>query len=196
MTQPAPVLHLLAGPNGAGKSTYYRLVLSGLRLPWVNADEIAADTWPDDPLSHGHDASHAAAARRTDLLEQRRSFVTETVFSHESKVELVRSAAAMGYLVHLHILVVPVELSLLRVRLRVADGGHDVPADKIRARHARLWPLVIAAVDDSYQATVIDSRHTTFPRLATFRYGHRTWVDDDTDTSWLPTALHGAIAPT
>lgn len=190
MTPPTPVLHLLAGPNGAGKSTYQRLVLAQLGLPWVNADEIAAAMWPDDPLSHGHDASRHAQRRRAALLEGRASFVTETVFSHESKYDLVREAADAGYLVHLHILVVPVELSVVRVRLRVAEGGHDVPEDKIRARHARLWPLVVASIDHAYLATVVDSRHPTFPRRARFRFGHRTWIDDTADLTWLPPAVH------
>ncbi len=193
MNQPVPVLHLLAGPNGAGKSTYQRLVLSQLGLPWVNADEIAAHRWPDDPLSHGHDASRLAAEQRDSLLDQKASFVTETVFSHESKLDLVRRAADSGYLVSLHVLIVPVALSVLRVRLLVAEGGHDVPDDKIRARHDRLWPLVMAAVDHAYQATIFDSRPPTLPRLAHFRFGRLVWVEQTAEHGWLPPAVHTRI---
>lgn len=191
---PTPVLHLLAGPNGAGKSTYYRSVLSGLGLPWVNADEIAKATWPEDPMAHGHDASALAADRRTALLVARRSFVSETVFSHDSKVELVRAAADTGYLVHLYILVVPVELSVVRVRLRVGEGGHDVPEDKIRSRHARLWDLVVGAIDDAYETTVVDGRATTFPVVGRFRYGQRTWAVDPDVLQWVPTPLQDRLA--
>lgn len=42
---PQPVLILLAGPNGAGKSTFFDLHVRpvlGERLPFINADNIAA----------------------------------------------------------------------------------------------------------------------------------------------------------
>lgn len=183
-----PILHLLAGPNGAGKSTYQQLVLARLGLPFINADEIAAARWPDSPLEHGHDASDLAAQARATAISEQRSFVSETVFSHPSKTELVRDAADAGYLVHLHVLVVPVDLSVLRVRLRVAEGGHDVPEDKIRSRHARLFTHVVDAIDATYETVVIDSRHPTFPRIARFRYGILVDVAD-VDLGWLPDPL-------
>ena len=92
-----PVLHVLAGPNGSGKSTFVHEVLRPVtRLPFVNADEIAAARWPGDEMAHAYEASAAAATERGALLEQRRSFITETVFSHESKVDLVRAGVAGG----------------------------------------------------------------------------------------------------
>src|SRR3954471_6027816 len=103
-----PVLHLLAGPNGSGKSTLWTYVLEPeLHLEFVNADVIAAERWPDDPASHAYDAADVAQVRRRELITQRCSFATETVFSHESKIELVSGAVAAGYLVTLHILAVP-----------------------------------------------------------------------------------------
>lgn len=58
--------------------------------------------------------------------------------SHPSKVQLVADAAEAGYLVHLHVIMVPVELTVQRVRERVRRGGHDVPESKIRDRYERL----------------------------------------------------------
>lgn len=189
MTERSPVLHLLAGPNGAGKSTYYRKILRPqIGLPFINADEIAEQRWPEDPLSHGHDAARLAQERRSAAIAAGTSFISETVFSHPSKVDLVREAASAGYLVYLYILVVPEDLSVVRVDLRVTEGGHDVPEDKIRARHRRLWGHVASAVEFTYEARVIDSRHPTFSELARFRFGVPTWVTD-ADTGWLPDAL-------
>ena len=100
-----PVLHLLAGPNGSGKSTLWAYVLEPvLRLEFVNADAIAAHRWPDDAQRHAYEAAELAAARRDHLIAARTSFATETVFSHESKVELVRVAVDAGYLVTLHVI--------------------------------------------------------------------------------------------
>jgi len=78
-----PVLHLLAGPNGSGKSTLWSDVLEPeLQLEFVNADVMAAERWPADPGRHAYEAAETAAARREELIATRRSFATETVFSH------------------------------------------------------------------------------------------------------------------
>ncbi|HRE02704.1 MAG TPA: zeta toxin family protein, partial [Ilumatobacteraceae bacterium] len=138
-----PALHLIAGPNGAGKSTLHdRIIGPSTGLEFVNADVIASQRWPGDELSHAYEASALAAARRAELLAAQSSFVTETVFSHRSKLDLIDDALAAGYLVTLHVVIVPVELSVARVANRVTVGGHDVPVDKVRGRFARLWPLV------------------------------------------------------
>ena len=71
-----------------------------------------------------------AAERRDELLTARTSFVTETVFSHESKVDLVKAAVEAGYLVTLHVVLVPEDLAVVRVANRVENGGHDVPEEK------------------------------------------------------------------
>lgn len=74
-----PVLHVLAGPNGAGKSTFvHRVLVPVTRLPFINADEIAAERWPGEEAEHAYAASEAAAGARSELLEQRSSFITET----------------------------------------------------------------------------------------------------------------------
>lgn len=56
-----PVLQVLAGPNGAGKTTFYRHYLAPTtHLRFVNADLIAAERWPDDPVGHSYAADGAA----------------------------------------------------------------------------------------------------------------------------------------
>lgn len=195
MTERSPVLHLLAGPNGAGKPTYYREILRPqIGLPWINADEIAEQRWPDDPVAHGHDAGRIAQERRSAAVAAGTSFISETVFSHPSKLDLVRDAAAARYFVYLYVLVVPEDLAVIRVGLRVEEGGHDVPEDKIRLRHRRLWEYVAAAVDSTYEARVVDSRLPSFPEVARFRFGQLNWVTDE-DLSWLPDALKDLLRP-
>ncbi|EFD76009.1 predicted protein [Mycobacterium tuberculosis T85] len=102
-------LDLVAGPNGAGKSTFVALTLAPL-LPgivFVNADEIAKQRWPDDPTSHAYQAAQVAADTRARLIDLGRPFIAETVFSHPSKLELIRTARTAGYTVVLHVLVIP-----------------------------------------------------------------------------------------
>ena len=175
MTGPTPVLHLLAGPNGAGKTTFYETVLApATNLGFVNADRIAERRWGGEAMAHAREASAEAATIREQLIASRTSFITETVFSHESKVELVRGAANAGYLVYLHVLLVPLDLAVARVAERVVDGGHDVPVDKVRQRYARLWGHVAEAIQHAYEATVYDSSGGRFVAVARFRFGTAT----------------------
>jgi predicted ABC-type ATPase len=185
-----PVLHVLAGPNGAGKSTFVdRILLPSTGLSFVNADENAPREWPGDPTGHGYEASRLAAAERSRLLGARTSFVTETVFSHPSKVELVRRAAAYGYLVNLHVILVPVELSVARVSERVRRGGHAVPGDKIRQRHARVWALVARAVDDADRTVFYDNSRAARPFREVARYEAGRLVEEAPWPAWTPAEL-------
>jgi predicted ABC-type ATPase len=195
VTNREPVLHVLAGPNGAGKTTFYGKVLAPVMpaVPFVNADMIAASRWPGDEMRHAHDAAAQAAEVRDRLLAQRRSFITETVFSHPSKVELIVSAGAAGYLVYLHVILVPVELALARVLQRVGEGGHDVPDEKVRERYQRLWSHVAAAIPQTYEATVYDAGGGRFVAVARYEYG--VLVGAPSWPGWTPAALRDAACP-
>jgi predicted ABC-type ATPase len=160
-------LDLVVGSNGAGKSTFVELTLAPL-LPgslFVNADEIAKQRWPDDPASHAYEAAQVAADTRARLISLGRSFIAETVFSHPSKLELIDMAHDAGYTVITHVLLIPEELAVQRVRHRVNAGGHNVPEHKIRERYQRLWDLVAAAITRSDTATVYDNSTLKGPRI-------------------------------
>lgn len=185
-----PVLHVLAGPNGAGKSTFVREVLQPVtRLPFVNADEIAAKRWPGREQEHAYEASAAAAEVRTALLQRRRSFITETVFSHPSKVDLIRRGVAAGYLVTLHVVLIPVEVTVLRVDHRVAQGGHAVPPDKIRGRHDRLWPLVAEARTIADRTCFYDNSRARTPFVPVATYERGRLVGEAAWPRWTPPVL-------
>lgn len=187
-----PVLHLLAGPNGVGKSTFVAEVLQPeTHLALVNADVIAAERWPGAELEHAYDASEAAAEMRRTMMGEHASFITETVFSHVSKVDLVADLVALGYLVHLHVILVPPTLPVARVALRVQQGGHDVPTDKIRARYERLWPLVAAARKLADRTTVYDNTSAEHPFREIAVYDRGRLVGEATWPTWTPPALLG-----
>jgi len=167
-------LDLIVGPNGAGKSTLFARVIEPPRpgLPFVNADRIAADRFGSEAEARSYEAAEIAARARTALIDARLDFCTETVFSHESKLELVAVAAAAGYDVVLHVVLIPAALSGPRVAARVATGGHSVPEEKIRTRYDRIWPLVAAAVPMVRDAVFWDNSTLEGPvEVATFRRG-------------------------
>lgn len=183
-----PEIHIVAGPNGAGKSTFYELVLSPSGMQFVNADVLAARYWPNEQAERAYDAAQMASQIREDLIASKRSFVTETVFSHESKLGLMRKAGRNGYVITLHIVIVPEDLAVARVHNRVRHGGHAVPEDKIRSRYQRLWKHVAEAIRIADDAYVYDnsSAANAYERIAHYQMGQNThpvswptWVPAD-----------------
>ena len=188
-----PVLHLLAGPNGAGKSALYDTVIGpATHLEFVNADVIAVQRWPEDPAGKSYEAAVVAAGRRAELIEARVSFVTETVFSHGSKLQLVHTAVDAGYLVTLHIVMVPEALAVARVANRVVAGGHTVPEDKIRKRYLRLWPLVASAIGVVDNATVYANSQARRPFRVIAAFAHGSAVGESDWPAWTPETLKDA----
>jgi len=176
-----PVLHLLVGPNGAGKTTLFERVLSPItHLPFINADVLARQHWPGDEEAHGHEAAALAASARQQAMAQGVSFVAETVFSHPSKLQLIRDARGAGYIVHLHVVLEPEALSQARVKLRAEQGGHSVPEQKVRERYQRLWPLVSQAIALSHSARVYDNSSARQPyrTVAAYENGRAVVVED------------------
>jgi predicted ABC-type ATPase len=167
-------LHLTAGPNGSGKTTFVTKFLSPELPghPFVNADEIAKARWPDSPAEHAYEAAEVAAKTRERLIGAGRSFIAETVFSHPSKLDLIRRAQEASYQVVLHVMLVPEELAVRRVEYRVRDGGHDVREYKIRERYQRLWPLVSEAIAIADRAVMYDNSKVGGPvKVAEFFVG-------------------------
>lgn len=185
-----PVLHLLAGPNGAGKSSYVHDVLvPATRLPFINADEIAAERWPQTTAQHAYEAARIAERQRREKLAQGSSFISETVFSHPSKVELVADFVEAGYLVHLHVIMVPLDLTVQRVHERVRRGGHAVPEQKIRERFDRLWGNINQAILRADTADILDNTSARTPFRLIARYEHGLPTGKPRWPTWTPAAL-------
>jgi predicted ABC-type ATPase len=188
----SPVLHILAGPNGAGKSTFVKEVLEReTHLPFINADVIAAQRWPGRESEHAYEASTLATKQRDAALAARQSFITETVFSHVSKVELVKQALAAGYLVTLEVILVPEDLAVARVAHRVEGGGHTVPETKIRERYERLWDFIVQARELADRTMVYDNSRATTPFRLVASYERGRLLGDPTWPVWAHPVLSG-----
>ena len=186
----SPVLHLLAGPDGAGKTTFVERVLRPVTgLPFINSDATAGQRWPSAETDHAYQAAALAEEQRGRLMAARASFITETVFSHPSKVDLVERAVAAGYLVTLHVILVPEEVTVRRVEYRAAHGGHDVPEAKIRGRYARLWSQIAAARLVADRVRFYDNSVAARPFRLVGVYEHGVEVGESTWLTWTPPVL-------
>lgn len=91
-------------------------------------------------------AAVLADAIRRELLAQSSTFTFETVMSSPDKVDFMREAQERGYRTYLYFVATnDPAINIERVKLRVSQGGHDVPEDKIRERYQRS----IALLDDA-----------------------------------------------
>lgn len=191
-----PLFHLIAGPNGAGKTTFYEQWLRARTdAPFVNADLLAREAlgrWSED-REEARLGQELAEARRVALMAEARSLVAETTFSHPSKLDLLHAARQAGYRIAVyHLSVVDADFAVERVADREAQGGHPVPAEKVRGRYERNGPLIRDAVRLADFGYVFDNSVDGRPPrlLATFVAGAPTRVAADLP-AWAD-SLYGA----
>ncbi len=157
-------LWLLTGGNGSGKTTFYERYLKPLGVPFVNADNIARELYPDAPEAHSYHASQIAEQLRYDLLQSGRSFCFETVFSHAKKIDFVGRAKALGYeviLVFIHL--ESAQLNKARISQRVKLGGHSVPDDKVESRIPRVLQNTKTVIPLCNQVRILDNSRADNP---------------------------------
>jgi predicted ABC-type ATPase len=91
---------------------------------------------------------------RHKLIIEKKSFSFETVFSHPSKLELIKFAVQNNYKVYLYFIGTETPImNLERVKDRVKKGGHFVNDDKVEKRYFLTMGLLIdmlKAVDEAY----------------------------------------------
>lgn len=170
-------LWMLVGGNGAGKSTFYHQMLQPLGMPFINADLIAREVFPEAPEGHSYEAAKIAETMRQDLLQTGHSFCFETVFSHPSKIDFIAQAKALSYQIIMVVMhLESTALNLARISQRVADGGHNVPADKVEARIPRMLDNVRIATSLCDEVRVLDNSRLDFPfrPVLTIKAGVRT----------------------
>ena len=86
------------------------------------------------------------------------SFASETVFSHVSKLELIKVAQRHGFVVVLLVVCMDdPERLRARVQQRVLEGGHHVPSDRILTRYPRTLKNLTQAVRLADMAMLYDS---------------------------------------
>lgn len=91
-----------------------------------------------DGETSSYDAAIAADFIRHQLLLSRHTFTFETVLSHPSKLEFLKTIIEKGFLNYLYfICTVDPAINISRVNQRTALGGHHVPADRIESRYKK-----------------------------------------------------------
>jgi predicted ABC-type ATPase len=133
-----PTLYIIAGPNGAGKTTASKTLLPNVFATdiFINADVIAAKLNPHNVEAVAMKAARMMLEQIQNTLQERKTFAIETTMASRSYLNLVKQAQLSGYDVVLYFFYLPsAEMAKERVKLRVSQGGHHIPADVIERRY-------------------------------------------------------------
>lgn len=182
-----PIIVATAGPNGAGKTTFFESHLQSTGLRFLNADVVAREL--EVPA---YEAARVIAALRTELVNQRESFIFETVFSDPvgDKLGFLKQAAESGYAVVLCFVGIGgAETSEQRVAMRVSQGGHDVPREKLAERYPRTLTNLAKSIRELPCVLVFDNDDLKVPfrHVASYANGKAVLLNEPIP-SWL-TAL-------
>lgn len=191
---------MIAGPNGSGKTSLTRwLQKNDFSLgQYVNPDDIAQEL--DGAYeTRTREAQRVADHLREEYIKAKESFSFETVMSHPSKLEVLDRARTAGFFIQVFFVGIEhPQINIDRVASRVAQGGHDVPVEKIEPRWKRSMNLAAEAILRSDQAFVFDNSDTEFsgtaPRLV-LRWKHdrttneRWWGETPPTPDWVTTYI-------
>ena len=128
---------IIAGPNGVGKTTFAKeFLVKDAECPFfVNADLIAAGLSPFTPEQAALKAGRLMIEEIREYTSQKVNFAFETTLSGLIYTRYIREWHKIGYRIKLIFLSLPdVEIAIERVRIRVAQGGHDIDESVIRRR--------------------------------------------------------------
>ncbi len=134
-----PRVVIFAGPNGAGKSTHADAILAALGIEtFVNADYIARGLSGRNTDAVAFEAGRIMLKRLHQLSEARADFAFESTLSSRTFATFLRRLKEIGYKVAIYYFsLASTQLAIRRVKLRVTQGGHNVPADVVRRRFGR-----------------------------------------------------------
>lgn len=167
-----PILWIIAGPNGCGKTSLYgRTDIEGWGgSVWiVNPDLLTARLIEVEHKSLNN-ANSAALDRIMEWLQAsldvHQTIGVETVLSSDKYRPLVLRAKELGFEIRLvYVVLRDVELQLERIRLRVSEGGHDVPSEKVISRRQRSFAQFTWFLQHADQCFVFDNSGGS-PKLA------------------------------
>ncbi len=169
--------YIIAGPNGAGKTTFANefLPIEAECLNFINADLIAQGLSPFQPNKMAIEAGRLMIQNINECVKKSESFAFETTLSGKGYINKISKWKTKQYEIIIYYLKVPtVEFAIERVKLRVSQGGHNVPAEKIRSRIPRTMKHIATTLplDNS-------SRQDPFKQIAVVKKGRYQKLQDE-----------------
>lgn len=158
-----PLAVFLIGTNGCGKSSLRN---------YLNLADIQTNIDPDVlnriyknkyPKTYQIESAKKALKMYDDALANRLNICLESTLSGRGTMERIKAAKAAGYyVIGFYIGLNSVELNIERIALRVARGGHDIPADTVRRRFFESANNLVKIKDSFDLLHIIDNSETFF----------------------------------
>jgi predicted ABC-type ATPase len=183
-----PTLTLVAGPNGSGKSTL-SAAIAGQGTVIVDPDAIAREIDARRPSRAAIPAARRAILLCRSLIATRATFIVESTLAGRGAISLMRDAQREGYrTVLVYVALGDPDLQIERVRLRVAQGGHDIPDADIRRRYFRSLARAPEALRLADEVAVFDNAGLRPIRVALLQKGRIVWIASPVPT-WVELLL-------
>jgi predicted ABC-type ATPase len=145
----------------------------------------------EQTVSGGYFAAVLCDFIRQRWLAQGETFTFETVMSSRDKVGLLERANAAGYRTYLYYVCTESPLvNRERIAVRVEQGGHDVPAEKIVSRYVRSLAHLPGAIRQSSRAFLFDNSARDHRLVAEFENGKAVILDRDLPAWFVTNVLN------
>jgi predicted ABC-type ATPase len=134
--------YIIAGSNGSGKTTFANefLPVEAECLNFINADLIAQGLSPFQPNKMAVEAGKLMIQSINECVRKNESFAFETTLSGKGYIKKIKEWKEQQYEIIIYYLKVPtVKFAIERVKLRVSQGGHNIPEQDIIRRFKRSW---------------------------------------------------------
>lgn len=142
----------------------------------IDPDAIARRLNPSEPARMAIPAARESILRCRALLSESASFTLETTLAGHGATGILSKAKRQGYKTLLvYVSLGDPELHIERVRIRVSQGGHDIPDADIRRRYWRSLDRAPAALRLADEAVVLDNSGLHPVRTLLLRNGAIVW---------------------
>lgn len=165
---------IFAGVNGAGKSTFYNMsqdIPDFKETIRINTDEIVREIgdWRND--ADQMKAGKIGIKLRNEAIRQGKSFNEETTLCGKTIIKLFEKLKENGYKIDLYYVGLKnSDIALERIKNRVANGGHNIPVEKVRKRYEESRSNLEKVIPLCNSVSVFDNSES-FRRLATIKEG-------------------------
>lgn len=159
-----PILWMIAGPNASGKSSFYnRTDIEGWGgSVWIiNPDLLTQRLIEEEDLSE--DSANIEALNRMykwldASIDVHQTIGLETVLSSDKYRKLVKKAKEKGFQIRMiYIVLKSAEMQVQRARIRVREGGHFVPEQKIIDRRIKSFKQLSWFINHVDQCYIFDN---------------------------------------
>lgn len=147
------ILYIIAGANGSGKSTLASELLPAKTLEFLNADEVAKEICPEHIESVKIQAGKIVLEKLDKMLNSEKSFAIETTLAGKNHIKTIQKAKDLGYkIVLIYSYLDNPNFCENRIKVRVLNGGHDIPHDDVVRRFYRskenFWNIYKDLIDE------------------------------------------------